>query len=108
MAAEFIDVWVNCPDRQTAEAIAEACIAAKLAACANVFPLIASIYRWKGAVERADEVPLLLKSRAALFERLCAAVRERHPYETPSIVAVPLELIDCDYAEWLAKETDLG
>lgn len=43
--AAFLDVWVNCPDRATAEAIAADCIEKRLAACANIFPPIASLYR---------------------------------------------------------------
>ncbi len=105
MQARFIDVWVNCPDRETAAKIADACVGEKLAACANVFPSISSIYRWKGKVERAEEVPLLLKSRSRLFQPLAARIKELHPYEVPSIIAAELPLVETDYARWLASET---
>ena len=101
----FIDVWVNCPDRATADTIAEACVGSRLAACANILAPIASTYRWKGAVERADEVSLVLKTRGSLFEPLTRRVKALHPYETPSIVAMDLPLVDDDYAAWLAEET---
>lgn len=104
-AARFIDVWVNCPDRATAEAIAARAIADRLAACANVLPPIASLYHWKGKVEADEEVPLILKTQAVLFRPLCALVRALHPFETPSIVATPLPQLDADYAAWLAAET---
>lgn len=106
MEARFIDVWVNCPDRALAEEIAAACVGEKLAACANIFPPIASVYRWKGAIERAEEVPLVLKSRAELFQALSARVKELHPYEVPSIIATELPLVETDYAKWLAEETE--
>jgi periplasmic divalent cation tolerance protein len=102
----FIDVWVNCPDRATAEAIAEACVDERLAACANIFGPITSIYRWKGAIECADEVPLLLKTRRDLFEKLATKVRALHPYEVPSIIATELPLVDAAYAKWLPEETE--
>lgn len=101
----FIDVWVNCPDQATAEKIAETCIAEKLAACANILPAINSVFRWKGAIEKAEEIPLLMKSRADLFPALAAQVRKLHPYEVPSILATDLAFIDTAYAEWLRKET---
>ena len=78
---------------------------ARLAACANILAPIASVYRWKGAVERADEVPLVLKTRADLFGVIALAVKRLHHYEVPSIIAPELPLVERDYAEWLAAET---
>lgn len=103
--AEFIDVWVNCPTRACAEKIADACVKEHLAACANIYPPIASTYRWRGKVEKAEEAPLLLKSRANLFEALAERIRDLHPYEAPSIVASELKLVDPKYAIWLKSET---
>jgi periplasmic divalent cation tolerance protein len=103
--AHFIDIWINCPDRATAEKIADACIGERLAACANIFAPIASRYRWKGAVEAAEEVPLLLKTRAEHFEAICEAVRPLHPYEVPSITATEISHVDQPYADWLRRET---
>lgn len=105
MEPRFIDVWVNCPDRATADKIGDTCVEEKLAACANILSPISSVYRWKGAIERAEEVPLLLKSRAELFQPLAARVRALHPYEVPSIVATELPLVETDYARWLRSET---
>ena len=101
----LIDVWVNCPARAVADRIAEAAIGGRLAGCANLLPPVASLYRWKGAVERAEEVPLVLKTRAGHFDALVALARSLHPYETPSIVAMPLDAVEEDYARWLREET---
>lgn len=105
MPAAFIDVWVNCPDRATAEAIADALVEERLAACANILAPVHSVYRWKGVVERAQEVPLVLKTRASLFAPLARRVKALHPYETPGIVATELPHLDDQYAAWLAAET---
>lgn len=105
MAGPYVDVWVNCPDRAVAERIADACVARRLAACANIFSPVSSLYRWKGAVERAEEVPLLLKTRASLFDALCAVIKPLHPYETPSIVATAIVHADRTYGDWLDQET---
>jgi len=103
--ARFIDIWVNCPDRETAAKIADACIGERLAACANIFAPIQSRYRWKGAVEQAEEVPLLLKTRAEHFDAVCEVVHPLHPYEVPSITAIEICDIDQAYADWLRAET---
>ncbi|WP_163272192.1 divalent-cation tolerance protein CutA [Chelativorans alearense] len=105
MTLHFVDIWVNCPDRETAGRIADACIEKRLVACASIFAAVESRYRWRGAVETAQEVPLLLKTRAEHFEAVCATVRPLHPYDTPSIVATAIGDIDQRYADWLRKET---
>lgn len=106
MTSRYIDVWVNCPDREAADRIADACVEARLAACANVLAPIGSVYRWKGAIERAEEVPLVLKTRAELFDEIALAVKRLHPYEVPSIVATELSLVERGYGDWLAAETE--
>lgn len=106
MKAEAVDVWINCPDKAPADRIADAAIERRLAACANVMAPIESAYHWKGKVEREPEVPLVLKSRAALFDRLVAAVRELHPYETPAIVGLPVAMVNDDYLQWIVEETN--
>jgi periplasmic divalent cation tolerance protein len=52
------------------------------------------------------EFPLLLKTRAALFDRLAARVKEEHPYETPCVIATAIAAIDQAYAKWLEEETE--
>lgn len=103
---KFIDVLVTCPDRASAETIARALVEERLAACANIGGWVASIYRWKGAIEQADEIPLMLKTRAGLFGRLAARVKALHSYEVPCIVAMGLADIEPAYAAWLEQETE--
>ena len=105
MPNRFIDVLITCPDRSSAEGIARACVEERLAACGNIGGEIGSIYRWKGVIETATEVPLFLKTRADLFNRLSAHVKALHPYETPCIVAVDFVNLDEAYARWLEEKT---
>ena len=105
MASDIIDVWVNCPSRECAHDIAEACIEQRVAACANVFPAIASVFRWNEKTERELEYPLVLKTRVELFEAICSIVRDKHPDEVPSIVAMNLRHVDPAYAGWVIEET---
>jgi periplasmic divalent cation tolerance protein len=105
MPSDFIDIWVNCPDRGNAERIAEICIDERLAACANIYAPIASLYRWKGSIEKDEEIPLVLKTRAELFDAVCDVVKANHPFEVPSIVATELGQVERAYADWLLEET---
>lgn len=98
-------VLTNLPDRQSAEELARFLVEDQLAACVNVLSSCRSIYRWKGEVEETDEVPLLIKTTEARYEALEAAIRARHPYELPEIIALPVAQGLPDYLAWLAAET---
>jgi len=104
-ASESLLVFTNLPDRDAAMTLAQALVEKRLAACVNVLTGCTSVYRWKGEVERADEVPVLIKTRAARYEELEAAIRELHPYELPEVVAVPIVRGLPDYLDWVAEET---
>jgi periplasmic divalent cation tolerance protein len=71
----------------------------------NILPGMISIFRWRGMVERAEEVVMIVKTRASLREKVAAAVRARHPYETPAIVFLPTEGGDTGYVNWIFEET---
>jgi periplasmic divalent cation tolerance protein len=98
-------VLTNLPDAAGAHALAEHLVSARLAACVNILAPCRSIYRWQGKVENAEEVPLLIKTDAARYAELEAAVRARHPYELPEITAVPISCGLPAYLDWLAAET---
>ena len=101
-----ISVYVMAADPAEADRIAEALVAERLAACVNILGQVRSVYRWQGAVERADEVALVAKTRVELFQQLASRVRALHSYETPAIVAWPVIAGDAAYLEWIAGETE--
>ena len=98
-------VLTTAPDRQVAERIARELVGRKLAACVSLLPSIRSVYRWKGAVEEADEVLLVVKTTAARLPELERALAEIHPYELPECVAIAPEHVEAKYLAWLADET---
>ena len=103
---KVIEIWINCPDRETARKISKALIADRLAACTNTFPQIESSYRWKGRIENEPEIPLVLKTREGSFAHVVDKVRRLHPYETPSIIGVPVQFVGEDYLAWIYAETE--
>lgn len=104
--SDVLLVFTNLPDRASAERIAEALVNARVAACVNVLAACHSVYRWQGAVERADEVPLLVKTTMSAYPRLEAELRKLHPYALPEIIAVPVVQGLPGYLDWVAAETD--
>jgi periplasmic divalent cation tolerance protein len=93
---------------EDAERIARALVERGLAACVNVVPGLVSIYRWKGAVERADERLLLIKTRADRFGALREALVALHPYELPEVLALPIADGHAPYLAWLDQGARAG
>ena len=100
-----ISVYIVAADNDEADRIAEALVAERLAACVNILGAVRSVYRWQGAVERADEVAMIAKTTEALFDALSTRVRALHSYDTPAIVAWPIVAGDAAYLDWIAAET---
>ena len=98
-------VYTTFPDAETALAIGEALVRDRLAACVNVLPGMRSVYAWKGAIERGEEVVAILKTREGLADALAAALKARHPYETPIVLHLPVAGADAGTAAWIFGET---
>lgn len=98
-------VLTSLPDAAAARALASRLVELRLAACVNILAPCRSVYRWQDAVEDAEEVPLLIKTTAARYPALEAEIRDRHPYELPEIVAVPLVRGLPAYLDWIVAET---
>jgi len=81
--------------------LASLLVEAGLAACVQVLPQIISVYRWQGKVEQASEALLLIKTTRAAYPELETAIKQNHAYETPEIVALPVETGSIEYLDWL-------
>jgi periplasmic divalent cation tolerance protein len=98
-------VLTTFPERTAAEALARELLAARLAACIHIGATVHSLYHWKGEIETGEETPMAIKTRAGLYSRLETAIRSRHPYELPEIIAVPISHGLPEYLGWIAAET---
>jgi periplasmic divalent cation tolerance protein len=98
-------VFTNLPDVPTAQALAQQLVASRLVACVNILPAVESIYRWQDVVEQASEVTLLIKTVAARYDEVEAAIRAAHPYQVPEIIGVPIVAGFPAYLHWLTTET---
>lgn len=99
-------VYTTYPSIVEAENAGRTLVEQRLAACVNILPGMISLYRWQGAIERADEVVMIIKTRAALAEEVRAAVIKMHSYSTPAILVIALESVDAAYLAWLFAETE--
>ena len=98
-------VLTQLPDRASALALARALVEARLAACVSVGAPVESLYYWRGEIETALEVPVVVKTAARRYAAVEAEIRARHPYELPEIIAVPAIDGFEPYLAWIAAET---
>ena len=104
MTAAALVVLTTLANDADARALVTALVTARLVACGTLLPGARSIYRWEGRVTEEAEVVVLLKTDASRWEALCAAVRERHPYQVPELLALPVAQGLEPYLAWLTSE----
>ncbi len=87
---------------EDATRLAQLLVERELAACVQVLPQITSVYRWQGGVEQSAETLLLIKTVRAAYPQLESAIKENHSYQTPEIIALPIEAGSNEYLSWLS------
>ena len=102
MKKQHIIIFVTAPNQEVGELIANTLLQKKLAACVNFVTPVTSLFSWQGDIEREEEVLLVLKSRADLFESDLIPV---HPYEVPEIIALPILMGSAKYLNWIDEAT---
>src|SRR5438876_10388670 len=108
MSPTALLVLTTLASEQDARALVTALVADRLVACGTLLPGARSIYRWAGKVTEETEVVVLLKTDARKWDALAAAVRAKHPYEVPELLALPVERGLEPYLAWLASEVGGG
>ena len=100
----YVQVITTTETKADAQAIADALVERRLAACVQIVGPITSTYRWQEKIETASEWMCVIKSRQDLYDALEAAILEVHPYDVPEILAMPVVAGSKDYLAWLDSE----
>lgn len=102
---EIIQIVTTADNKGIIEKIGRDLVEKRLVACAQIVGPIQSIYRWKGAVEDANEWLLLMKSKTSLYPAIEEEIRRQHPYELPEIIVTNIDKGLAGYMDWVASET---
>ena len=102
---EFIVVLVTATSKMEAQKISKVILNKRLAACVNIIPGLTSFFSWKGKIQKATELLLLIKTKKSLFKRLEKEVKAIHSYSVPELIALPILEGSKDYLDWLKLET---
>lgn len=98
-------VLVTAPDLKTARNLAQAALSQHLVACANILPKIESHYWWQGKLEQSNEILVIFKTTKKLLPQLADCIRTNHPYDTPEIIALPIQAGSSRYLAWIDAST---
>ena len=93
-------------DKETAKQAAKLLVEQRLAACAQLFPIV-SVYLWKNETCDENEIMLFIKSRTSLFGKIAAVIKENHPYELPEIIQIPITDGLPEYLRWIETCVDM-
>jgi periplasmic divalent cation tolerance protein len=98
-----IAVLVTIPEKD-AEALATMLVSERVCACVNIIKGVRSLFWWKGKINTADEVILIIKTKDSLYAKLKTMIKNNHPYSVPEIISFKIDQINQEYMEWLNKE----
>lgn len=101
---DVVLIYTTAANLVEAEAIGTGLVERRLAACVNILPGMRSIYRWKGSIERAGEVVMIVKTIRRQVEPSRDHLRRMHSYETPAFLVIDVPEGDADYLAWLRAE----
>src|SRR6266853_7138 len=102
-ASQYRIVLVTCGSIAEARRIGRNVVEKKLAACANIVSRVESIYRWKGKVERAREVLVIMKTTATRLRELEREVKRLHSYDVPEFIVLPIVGGSKEYLRWISE-----
>ena len=106
MEYKHIVVFITVDSQETAQKITDKLLTERKAVCINIIPKVESYYWCQGKIENANELLLIVKTRAVLLEGLIALVKQNHPYSVPEIIALPIIGGNKDYLKWIDGETE--
>jgi periplasmic divalent cation tolerance protein len=101
----MVNVVTTIDRKDVLEEIGRSLLADKLVACLQIIGPIKSVYWWKGRLEETEEWIGIMKTRRDLYAAVEKAIRERHPYEVPEIMAVGADFVLPEYRQWVVSET---
>jgi periplasmic divalent cation tolerance protein len=102
---EYVLVLTTLPADAEAGAFARALVEDRLAACVNQLPVMESVFRWEGRIERDSERQMLIKTSRARVPALWERVRALHPYDVPEFIVLPIVDGNAAYLKWVADST---
>ncbi|MDV5145477.1 divalent-cation tolerance protein CutA [Streptomyces sp. SBC-4] len=105
MTTEILIAQTTIDDEEAAKSLARGAVETRLAACAHIDQPFTAIYRWKDNVETATEWRISFKTTAERLPELQAWVHQKHTYEVPEWITLPVTGGSDAYLAWVVEES---
>lgn len=102
--SKAIVVQTTTGSREDAETLAEILVQHHLAGCVQIIGPMTSVYRWQNEVQKDEEFLLAIKTTEQAFAPLAELIRQKHRYDCPEVIALPITHGSSDYLAWLAEQ----
>jgi len=101
--SELVLALTTLPGDFESTKLAQELVGSGLAACVNILPGVRSVYTWQGVPQIDQEQQLIIKTTSEHADALWEFVRERHPYDVPEFLVIPVIDGSADYLRWVEK-----
>jgi periplasmic divalent cation tolerance protein len=99
-----IVIFITTSSGAEAQKIADLLLDQRKAACINIVPGVDSKFWWQGKLDSAQEILLIIKTRASLLHEITNLVKGAHSYTVPEVIAMPIVGGNEDYLKWIDSE----
>ena len=96
-------VYVTVKDKDEGLFIAQKVVEKRLAACANLYPQIKSIFNYQNQIQTQNEAVLIFKTTAQVYDKLERFIIEIHSYDDPCVLKLPIEGGAADFMNWITN-----
>lgn len=102
---EYCVIYSTFSGKDDALRVTQNLISERLIACGNIVENMTAVYSWKGKIEQASEVIVLMKTKSKHYDAVEKRIKELHSYEVPCIFKIAMENVFAPYANWINEET---
>ena len=99
----FFLTYITTKNEEEALKLANLAVQKNLAACGNIFPKMKSIYKWQNKLQNDKETLLILKTNSNKYPLLEKLILEKHSYEVPCILKIPISDGNKEYLKWIDR-----
>ena len=97
-------IYMTTKDKDEARHIGRHLVESRLAACVNILDHMNAMYIWQGEFQDDQETVMIAKTTEEKVSELIAAVKARHSYDVPCVVALPIADGHPDFLNWIVGQ----
>lgn len=96
-------VYLTLPKYIDAADFCERLLREKLAAGMNILGPCHSVFHWQGEIRKEEEWIILAQVARETMDKFQREVIKIHPYQTPCVIAWPIEQGHAPFLEWIKE-----